>query len=1642
MDNAIGLGIMLSLKDKASAGLDAIRNRLTALRDVSQEMMKKFDEGAKQMIAGFASMATGSKILGVINKTFGASVNTAVDFEQAMARVGAVSGATGEDFEQLTQQAKDLGRETQFSASQAAASQENLARAGFKTNEILNAMPGLLNMAAAEGMDLANAADIASSAIRGFGLDASEANRVADVLAKTSSASNTSIALLGESLKYVAKPAAALGFSIEQTNAMLGVMANSGIKGSQAGTALKAAFLRLSQEPKRVAKALDALGVSSKDAKGNLRAIPDLMVDLGKKMEGMGKATKLGYLANIFGAEAASGMLAIMESVADGSLPELEEALYGCSGAAQQMAERMNATAKGAMLRLESASEGLRIVIGNHLLPVYTWMLDKLAQFKSWLTQLIEEHPIISKAVIGFTTALLGLSGAMLLVVGGLASISGFLKMWPLLKVMAISALSNIRNQARLALGTFSKLNVPVVGMIALAGALFYAWRKNLWGIRDMVTAVAEGFKMAWRAGVDGIVDVDDELVNKLKAAGIWDYAVTMGQVFFRVRQFWNGLVEGFKEGLDFLKGGIDWLKSIFSPVIESGQELLKFLGILKPVTETHTETWKAWGQLIGRIAPIILTVIAAFKGIKVITGLFGTLGKAIGLIANPIGLTIVAVLALVAAGIYLYNHWEEISAKFSKIWNKIAGYGKAAADWIKRKWKELSAWWNSWELSDVFAPLLGFVLNMANYVEQKMNELAAWWDNLKFKDIFAPILGFILKTANYVEQKMNELSAWWDNLKFSDIFAPIYDFAVEVIAKVKQPFIDFKNWLLGIFANLNPFNWELPSWLGGGGKVKPVTQQSVNSSPQGAVASGIAAKYAQSYGVTQTANARANGGLITRPEIALIGEAGREIVIPLENKSLGVQLWQTAGQELGLLQNLNVMNSSNTSTASSVNNLTQSTMNANVIPHAKGGIFSQPHIGLVAEAGREAIIPLEKQARGTQLWFETGRELGLIPSNKASTNTSERNVMPEILNAINLQPQVSNIIPHAKGGIFSQPHIGLVAEAGREAVIPLEKQARGTQLWFEAGRELGLISSNTGITNTTASNAYNVLPEIVNALKFQPDFNLGNGTISQPDIRLATEAVRELDMIPANTTADYNVVPEIVNALKFQTQVSNFIPHAEGRIFSQPHIGLIAEAGHEAVSPLENEAHGVPLFVQAAQILGIPISSSVQATQALPSIQKTSNFTQSSSQVANLKEFVDSARRYNNNNNYRTEYHSFAYPLVDRQAPAVNINLNEVTHNEREAISRIVELERQIRDTALVLEIGRTLPNIPRRVSRDRYSQSFSETVNNVINTLRGTEREVSYNSAQTFTSNNALNVGDKITSGQNTVLLIERAIPLINSREAFSDSHLTAQTFNNQFLRQRVKENYNNTRMDATRSEFSKVLQQNTTQISNELDRQHTLGQVDHNSVINSYRQSILPQIRDRIVQQKTAQASNVLNVPQLFNYNNTTNPATSFTLPVIPHADGGIFSTPHWGLVAEAGKEAVIPLENKSRGLPLLWAAMTEIIGSNHLFTMGGQLKQRISNMNSSAFNVSSNEMDINQPYSSSMLIQNSRNQAFLSGQASAQSFSQNATTLTPASSNINVNADIKPADVYIDGERVGRIMFKYVDRQNTRNGVSPF
>ena len=166
---AMGLGIILTLRDQASNGLDRIRDKVAGLQGVTKKMVKDFDAGAKKLMAGIGMMWTGSKAFNAFNNLFGNSIQTAASFEQAMAGVAAVSGATGADFERLSAQARQLGRDTQFSASQAANAQELLARAGFYTNEIIAAMPSVLNMAAAEGMGLADAADIASGVLRGFG---------------------------------------------------------------------------------------------------------------------------------------------------------------------------------------------------------------------------------------------------------------------------------------------------------------------------------------------------------------------------------------------------------------------------------------------------------------------------------------------------------------------------------------------------------------------------------------------------------------------------------------------------------------------------------------------------------------------------------------------------------------------------------------------------------------------------------------------------------------------------------------------------------------------------------------------------------------------------------------------------------------------------------------------------------------------------------------------------------------------------------------------------------------------------------------------------------------------------------------------------------------------------------------------------------------------------------------------------------------------------------------------------------------------------------------------------------------------------------------------------------------------------------
>lgn len=290
-----------------------------------------------------------------------AAIKVGSDFESQMSRVKAISGSTGEEFEKLKEQAIQLGADTAFSSKQAAEGMENLAAAGFATNEIVDAMPGLLSLAAAAGEDLATSSDIAASTLRGFGLEAKDMAHVADVLAANANRTNSSVAQTGEAMKYVAPLARAAGLSLEETAAAIGIMADAGIQGSQAGTTLRGAISRLSKPTDDMQEAMDELGISFYDSNGKMKSLTEQVGMLRKATEGMTDEQRNNLLVTLYGQEALSGMMALINDGED-SLGDLTKAYRNCDGEAQKAAETMQDNLSSALEQLGGSAESLGIV--------------------------------------------------------------------------------------------------------------------------------------------------------------------------------------------------------------------------------------------------------------------------------------------------------------------------------------------------------------------------------------------------------------------------------------------------------------------------------------------------------------------------------------------------------------------------------------------------------------------------------------------------------------------------------------------------------------------------------------------------------------------------------------------------------------------------------------------------------------------------------------------------------------------------------------------------------------------------------------------------------------------------------------------------------------------------------------------------------------------------------------------------------------------------------------------------------------------------------------------------------------------------------------------------------------------------------
>lgn len=380
------LEVAATLKDMASKGIQNVANAGKKIAGkvwtVTLKAVDLVTAPFKKVLGLIANPIAGAAAFAGVSLGVADTINTFKDFEQGMANVKAISGATGEEFEELSATAKRLGETTMFSAAQAAEAMENLAMAGWKSKDIVAGMPGLLDLAAAGSVDLATAADVTASAIAQFKMEAGEAGRVADVLAATATNSKTDVAGLGESLKYAGSLAGALGYSIEDVSVAFGIMGNAAIDGSSAGTALRATLARMSKqegltadESNAVVDAMRKLGVSMTDDSGKAKSLMTIMKDMRAGYAKLSEAEQTAAMTNLAGQNALSGMLAIVQA-SDEDFDKLTSAINNSSGAAAKMAGVKMDTLQGSLYYLQSAAEGVKIAIGEKLQPYVKGLVD------------------------------------------------------------------------------------------------------------------------------------------------------------------------------------------------------------------------------------------------------------------------------------------------------------------------------------------------------------------------------------------------------------------------------------------------------------------------------------------------------------------------------------------------------------------------------------------------------------------------------------------------------------------------------------------------------------------------------------------------------------------------------------------------------------------------------------------------------------------------------------------------------------------------------------------------------------------------------------------------------------------------------------------------------------------------------------------------------------------------------------------------------------------------------------------------------------------------------------------------------------------------------------------------------------------
>ena len=692
-----------------TSGFDRALSNLKIFEDKSATFNDRLAGLGSSMTSAGKSLTT-SVTLPVVGLGT-AAIKTAADFDSAMSEVSAISGTTGADFELLRDKAAEMGAKTKFSASESAEAMKYMAMAGWKTEDMLEGIEGIMNLAAASGENLGTTSDIVTDALTAFGLSAKDSAHFSDVLAAASNNANTNVSMLGESFKYVAPVAGALGFSVEDTSIALGLMANSGIKASQAGTALRTTLTNMAKPTDDMLYAMNALGVSLTDEEGNMKSFMDIMEDLragfkggqisqeeykesadrltkqyesGKlsfkdyekslrqlavQLNGTTEAEQAELAAMLAGKEGMSGLLAIVNA-SDEDFQKLSDSIYAADGTAQKMADTMIDNLGGQLTILKSTLEGIAISFGDILMPAIRKVTEKLQEFAEWLNGLSDEE----KEQIVKIAAIAAAIGPVLLVLG---------KLFSTLSTIS-STVSKVIQGFKL-FGAALPTVAIVAGIAAIAAAFITLWNTNE-EFRENITEI-------WNSIKEKFQEFGQTIVNKLNELG-FDFE-NFGEV---IKAAWQVIC-------DFLAPIFEGAFQLVQNVLSTALDVL--VGLFDVFAGIFTGDWE---RVWNGIKEIFSSIWDDIK--KVFTTVTDTIKKLLGTWLDDIKKK-------------WEERWNKIKTFFSDTWDKMkTGFTKKKEE-IGEKIKGFVN-----DIKDWFSKLPENLLNIGkNLVEGLWNGISSMWN-------------------------------------------------------------------------------------------------------------------------------------------------------------------------------------------------------------------------------------------------------------------------------------------------------------------------------------------------------------------------------------------------------------------------------------------------------------------------------------------------------------------------------------------------------------------------------------------------------------------------------------------------------------------------------------------------------------------------------------------------------------------------------------------------------------------------------------------------------------------------------------------------------------------------------------------------